>query len=188
MITKTDYNPKKVVSSITGMSSVKRFHGRSTLQTQTIADHSCRTAQLAFFMALEYYSFDYEKANYVSTLALFHDFPESLLECDIPSPVKNIGTIGTHVKAAETFKVKELFPKNTYLQNLMLEIAQEEDFQLMKLADYLDIGFYIRQELDFGNVGFLRFIPVFKDGISKYSDSYLKLPIVNASLQIILGD
>ena len=122
------YNPLRVVSAIVGMSAVKRFHGRRTHQTQTIADHSGRVAQVAFFLALEFYEGNYEKANYVTTLALFHDFPESLLECDVPTHVKNMGDIGEELKDAEERFVRKMFPNNIHLQALMLEQASENDF------------------------------------------------------------
>ena len=140
-----------VIDAILGMSAVKRYHGRNTVKTQTLADHSARVAQLAFFLALEFYEGDYAKANYVSTLGLFHDFPESLLECDVPTPVKLQNGIGPKLKTVEMNAVKKLFPDNTYLQNLMMEVASEDDFNLMKLADLLDLGLYVWEEMQLGN-------------------------------------
>ena len=140
-----------VVDAILGMSAVKRYHGRNTIKTQTLADHSARVAQLSFFLALDFYEGDYTKANYVATLGLFHDLPESLLECDVPTPVKLQNGIGPKLKAIEAASVKNLFPDDVYLQNLCMEIASEDDFALMKLADLLDLGLYIWEERQLGN-------------------------------------
>jgi 5'-deoxynucleotidase YfbR-like HD superfamily hydrolase len=140
-----------VVDAILGMSAVKRYHGRNTIKTQTLADHSARVAQLSFFLALEFYEGDYAKANYVSTLGLFHDFPESLLECDVPTPVKMQNGIGMKLKSIETDAVRKLFPDDVYLQNLCMEVASEDDFNLMKLADLLDLGLYVWEEMQLGN-------------------------------------
>ena len=140
-----------VIDAILGMSAVKRYHGRNTIKVQTLADHSARVAQLAFFLALEFYEGDYVKANSVSVLSLFHDFPESLLECDVPTPVKLQNGIGIKLKAVELTAIKALFPDDNYLQNLMMEVASEDDFNLMKLADLLDLGLYVWEEMQLGN-------------------------------------
>jgi 5'-deoxynucleotidase YfbR-like HD superfamily hydrolase len=171
-------NPDKaygVVDGITGMSAVKRYHGRNTIKTQTLADHSGRVAQIAFFLALEFYEGDYTKAGYVSTLGLFHDFPESLLECDIPTPVKNKNGIGIKVKAVENAAVNNLFPDDPYLQNLMMEVASEDDFNLMKLADLLDLGLYVRDEMSMGNTC-LEFLYV------AFQGAYKKFPAIYRDL------
>lgn len=181
------YNPLQVVASIVGMSAVKRFHGRRTHQVQTIADHSGRVGQLAFFLALEFYKGDYTKANYVTTLALFHDFPESLLECDIPTHVKKMGGIGDILKEVEESFVRNLFPNDKYIQSLMLEVAKPDDFNIMKLADYLDFGFYVREEVDLGNKKFEEFLLWFQNGLSKFPQEVLDLPTAKASVEFVLG-
>ena len=180
------YNPLNVVSAIVGMSAVKRFHGRKTLQTQTIADHSGRAAQLAFFLGLEFYE-DYTKANEVAVFALWHDFPESLLECDMPSHVKSMGDIGPALKEAEQLFVERMFPDDEYLQNLMMEVVSSDNFNLMKLADLLDCGFFIKEEVDLGNKHFDEFLHRFSSGLSKFSQCYLSLPTAQASIEFILG-
>ncbi len=182
----TKYNPLNVVSAIVGMSSVKRFHGRETIKVQTIADHSCRAAQISFFLAMEFYSGDTEKANSVSVLTLWHDFPESLLECDVPTHVKNMGSVGKELKAAEKLFVNNLFPDDPYLQNLMLEEAPREDFNLMKLADYLDFGFYVKNEVSLGNKRFEEFLLWFQKGLTKFPQDVLNLPTAQASIEFIL--
>jgi 5'-deoxynucleotidase YfbR-like HD superfamily hydrolase len=181
------YNPLRVVSAIVGMSAVKRFHGRRTHQTQTISDHSGRVGMTAFFLALEFYKGDYTKANYVAVAGLFHDFPESLLECDIPTHVKNMGDIGNELKDAETSFVKKLFFGDEYIQNLVLENLSKEDFNLMKLADYLDFGFYVREEVDLGNKKFEEFLLWFQNGLSKFPDKILDLPTAKAGIEFVLG-
>jgi 5'-deoxynucleotidase YfbR-like HD superfamily hydrolase len=181
------YNSLDVISAIVGMSSVKRFHGRETIKTQTIADHSGRVAQVAFFLALEFYGGDRMKANEVSVLALWHDFPESLLECDIPTHVKNMGNIGEELKQVEMKFVKNLFPGDTYLQDLMMEVAQQDDFFLMKLADYLDFGFYVRNEVSLGNSRFEEFLLWFQKGLSKFPQKVLDLPTAKAAVEFVLG-
>ena len=181
------YNALSVVSSIVGMSAVKRFHGRRTHQVQTIADHSGRVGQVAFFLALEFYKGDYTKANEVAVLALFHDFPESLLECDIPTHVKNMGSIGQELKQAEEHFVNKMFPNNPHLQGIMLESAFPDDFNLMKLADYLDFGFYVREEVDLGNKKFEEFLLWFQNGLSKFRPTLLDLPTAKAGIEFVLG-
>ena len=179
------YKPADLVSAIIGMSSVKRFHGRETIKTQTIADHSCRAAQIAFFMAFEYYSGDLTKANSVSVLTLWHDFPESLLECDIPTHVKNMGNIGKELHCIEKQFVEKLIPENKHIQNLMLEIAPEEDFNLMKLSDYIDFGFYARNEVNLGNKPFEEFLLWFQRGLTKFSQDLQDLPTAKAAIEFI---
>ena len=169
-----------VVDAILGMSAVKRYHGRNTIKTQTLADHSARVAQLAFFLALEFYEGDYVKANYVCTLGLFHDLPESLMECDVPTPVKLQGGIGMKLKAVETNAVEKLFPDNTYLQNLCMEVASEEDFRLMKLADLLDLGLYVWEEKQLGNQTLDILWTVFERELAKQPQALQELDLVIA--------
>ena len=169
-----------VVDAILGMSAVKRYHGRNTIKTQTLADHSARVAQLAFFLALEFYEGDYAKANYVCTLGLFHDLPESLMECDVPTPVKLQGGIGMKLKAVETNAVEKLFPDNTYLQNLCMEVASEEDFRLMKLADLLDLGLYVWEEKQLGNQTLDILWTVFERELAKQPQALQELDLVIA--------
>ncbi len=181
------YDALSVVSSIVGMSAVKRFHGRRTHQTQTIADHSGRAGMVAFFLALEFYKGDYTKANYVAVAGLFHDFPESLLECDIPTHVKRMGDIESQLKEAETSFVKKLFFADEHIQNIMLEKLDEDDFYLMKLADYLDFGFFVREEVDLGNKKFEEFLLWFQNGLSKFPPYVLALPTAKAGIEFVLG-
>jgi len=167
-----------VVDAILGMSAVKRYHGRNTIKTQTLADHSARVAQLAFFLALEFYEGDHAKASYVCTLGLFHDLPESLLECDVPTPVKLKNGIGMKLKAVETSAVEALFPGDTYLQNLCMEVASEDDFNLMKLADLLDLGLYVWEEQQLGNKTLEILWTVFKQQLAKQPTNLQELSIV----------
>ena len=176
-----------VIDAILGMSAVKRYHGRNTIKVQTLADHSARVAQLAFFLALEFYEGDYVKANYVATLGLFHDLPESLLECDVPTPVKLQSGIGTKIKAIELSAVKDLFPNDTYLQNLMMEVASEDDFNLMKLADLLDLGLYVWEEKQLGNQTLEILWTVFKQQLSKQPENLQKLNIVKECREKLFG-
>jgi len=177
-----------VVDAILGMSAVKRYHGRNTIKIQTLADHSARVAQLAFFLALEFYEGDYKKANYVCTLGLFHDLPESLLECDVPTPVKYQNGIGMKLKAVESAAVSKLFPDNTYLQNLCMEVASEDDFSLMKLADLLDLGLYVWEEQQLGNKTLDILWSVFKDQLVKQPANLQSLSIVKHCKRKMFSD
>ena len=176
-----------VIDAILGMSAVKRYHGRNTIKTQTLADHSARVAQLAFFLALEFYEGDYVKANYVCTLGLFHDLPESLMECDVPTPVKLQGGIGMKLKAVETSAVEHLFPDNTYLQNLCMEVASEEDFRLMKLADLLDLGLYVWEEQQLGNKTLDILWTVFERELLKQPQALQELNLVKVCKEKLFG-
>ena len=169
-----------IIDAILGMSAVKRYHGRNTLRTQTLADHSARVAQLAFFLALEFYEGDVVKANYICTLGLFHDLPESLMECDVPTPVKLQGGIGTKLKAVEIAAVEKLFPGSVYLQNLCMEVASEEDFRLMKLADLLDLGLYVWEERQLGNQTLEILWTVFERELAKQPEALQRLSLVKA--------
>jgi len=169
-----------VVDAIVGMSAVKRFHGRNTIKQQTLADHSGRVAQIAFFLALEFYEGDYSKVNYVATLGLFHDLPESLLECDIPTPVKLQKGIGPKLKQIETEAVKRIFPDSPYLQNLAMEVASEDDFSLMKLADLLDLGLYIWEEKQLGNKSLDPLLEMFFHLFDSYPTVYRDLAFAQA--------
>ena len=169
-----------VIDAILGMSAVKRYHGRNTIKVQTLADHSARVAQLAFFLALEFYEGDVTKANYVATLGLFHDLPESLLECDVPTPVKLKNGIGPKIKALELAVVEDLFPNDSYLQNLMMEVASEDDFKLMKLADLLDLGLYVWEEMQLGNKTLEILFTVFKQELLKQPANLRELKLVKS--------
>lgn len=175
-----------VVDAIVGMSSVKRFHGRSTIHQQTVADHSCRTAQIGFFIALDFYKGSIEKANSVAAYALFHDFPESLLQCDVSNPVKCLGGIGAALREQEILVVNRMF-EDQHIRNLMLENAPTEDYQLIKLADILDFGLYIWEEVNFGNRTFIPMLTVFSKAVEKYPSEYLNLPFVQQCISKILG-
>ena len=133
------------------MSAVKRFHGRTTLHQQTIADHSCRVAQLAFFIGLEYYKDDYAKANYLMSLGIFHDFSESILKNDLSNPIKRRYGIGQALNKLENDVVINMFPEDEHIQNLILEKTDPIDYQILKLADLIDLGLYVWNEVYSGN-------------------------------------
>lgn len=180
------YDSRAVIDNIVGLSDVKRFHGRSTLHTQSVADHSCRVAQIAFFLALEFYKGDIVKANYVSTLALFHDFPEAVLKCDISSPIKAQNGIGIKTKALEKSAIMKIFD-DKYLQDLMLEVSAPDDFNILKLADTLDFGLYVRDEISLGNSKMYPLIDGFQEELWKYSQNYTSLHFAETCVCKILG-
>ena len=74
-----------------------------------------------------------------------------------------------------------------HIQNLMLENLDEDDFYLMKLADYLDFGFYVREEVDLGNKKFEEFLLWFQNGLSKFPQRILDLPTGKAGVEFVLG-
>ena len=179
--------PESVVNTIVDLSSVKRFHGRKVIQTQTVADHSARVAMLSFFIALEFYEGDKVKANYVSTLGLFHDFPEAILKCDVSSPLKAKGDIGATLKQVELKAVGDMFDDKS-LQDLMLEVAPDPaDFQIMKLADSLDFGLYSWEEVTMGNTHMQFCLDAFKGELSKFPKVLQNLEFTKSCIKKILG-
>ena len=177
---------RRVVDTVVGMSAVKRFHGRSTIHTQSIADHSCRVAMLSYFIALEYYDGDINKANYLSTCGLFHDFSESLLQCDVAAPLKGKFGIGTELRKLEESVVDSVFDTQ-HLKDLVLENAGTEDFNIMKLSDVLDFGLYVREEISLGNSNMLCLVDIFSKEMIKYPDKLLSLDFVHKCIDKILG-
>ena len=176
-----------IIDSIVGMSSVKRFHGRTTIHQQTIADHSCRVAQLAFFIALEQYKGDYTKANYVATQGLFHDFSESILKNDLSNPIKSRHGIGQALKKLETDVVKTMFPESEHIQNLILEKAEALDYNILKLADIIDFGLYVWDEIQCGNKHMLPLISVFQSEFKKFPYPLAALDFSQACYNKIVG-
>jgi 5'-deoxynucleotidase YfbR-like HD superfamily hydrolase len=75
------------VNTVTDLTSVKRFHGHTIINPQSVADHSARVAMLAYGLAREYYGND-QDAYRVATFALFHDFSEGVLKNDVNSAIR----------------------------------------------------------------------------------------------------
>ena len=163
-----------LIDTIAGLTGVKRFHGHSTIHTQSVADHSARVAQIAFLIALEYYEGDVTKANSVAVLATFHDVSEGLLKSDINSTVKSRYGIREILKKLETDIVEDLFT-DPIIRDLILERAPEDEYNLMKLADTIDFGLFVAEEITTGNSNMIPMIASFNQEVSKYPADMLSL-------------
>lgn len=143
-----------LVDTITSLTSVKRFHGHPVINPQSVADHSARVGMLAYSLALEYYQ-DISKANRVCTFALFHDFTEGLLRSDVNSAIKQQFGIREILKKLEEHTVSKVFNSGTVMSNqlsdLFLEKCSTQDYVLLKVADTLDFGLYLHDEIMLGN-------------------------------------
>jgi 5'-deoxynucleotidase YfbR-like HD superfamily hydrolase len=175
-----------LVDTITGLTGVKRFHGHSTIHTQSVSDHSARVAQLAFLIALEYYNGDVAKANSVAVLGAFHDLTEGILKNDANSSVKSKYGIREVLKKLETDIVEDLF-QDTIIRDLILERTDEEKYNLMKLADTIDFGLFVWDEIMTGNRHMLPLIDSFKKEISKYPKEMLALSFTHVCIDKIMS-
>lgn len=174
-----------LIDTIAGLTGVKRFHGHSTIRTQSVADHSARVAQIAFFIALEYYNGDMGKANAVAVLGLFHDLTEGILKNDANSSIKSKYGIRELLKKLETDIVEDLF-QDPIIRDLLLERGTEEQYKLMKLADTLDFGLFIWDELTTGNTHVLPLLESFNQEIQRYPESMLTLNFTQTCIKKIL--
>lgn len=174
-----------LIDTIAGLTGVKRFHGHSTIHTQSVADHSARVGQIAFLIALEYYNGDVTKANSVAVLGLFHDLTEGILKNDANSAIKSRYGIRELLKKLETDIVEDLF-QNQVIRDLILERTSEEQYNLMKLADTIDFGLYVWDEIMSGNRHMLPLIDAFKKEVSKYPVSMLTLTFTQVCIEKII--
>lgn len=175
-----------LIDTIIGLSGVTRFHGHSTIRTQSVADHSGRVAQIAFLIAFEYFKGDVTKANKVSVLGTFHDFSEGILKSDVNSAIKSKYGIRELLKQLETDIVNDLFVTKE-IRDLILENASEEEYNLMKISDTIDFGFFVWNEIKMGNSHMIPMIDSFKTEISRYPESILNLEITKTCINKILS-
>lgn len=175
-----------LIDTIAGLTGVKRFHGHSTIHTQSVADHSARVGQIAFLIALEYFEGDVAKANSVAVLGLFHDLTEGILKNDANSAIKSKYGIRELLKKLEIDIVEDLF-QDTLMRDLILERCTEEQYNLMKLADTIDFGLFVWDEIMTGNRHMLPLIESFNSEISKYPQKMLDLSFTKVCINKILS-
>lgn len=174
-----------LIDTIAGLTGVKRFHGHSTIRTQSVADHSARVGQIAFLIALEFYEGDVTKANSVAVLGLFHDLTEGILKNDANSAIKAKYGIRELLKKLETDIVEDLF-QDQIMRDLILERCTEEQYNLMKLADTLDFGLFVWDELASGNTHVLPLLDAFYIEVQKYPQEMLDLDFTKTCIFKIL--
>lgn len=175
-----------LIDTIAGLTGVKRFHGHSTIHTQSVADHSARVGQIAFLIALEYFEGDVAKANSVAVLGLFHDLTEGILKNDANSAIKSKYGIRELLKKLEVDIVEDLF-QDQVVRDLILERCDEEQYNLMKLADTLDFGLFVWDEILTGNKHMLPLISSFEKEILKYPIDMLSLSFTQVCIEKVLS-
>ena len=175
-----------LIDTIFGLTGVKRFHGHSTIHTQSVADHSARVGQIAFLIALEFYQGDVAKANSVAVLGLFHDLTEGILKNDANSAIKAKYGIRELLKKLETDIVEDIF-QDQIMRDLILERSTEEQYNLMKLADTLDFGLFVWDEIMTGNRHMLPLIDSFKIEVAKYPPEMLSLQFTQVCIEKIIS-
>ena len=156
------------INAVEATSNVIRFHGHQVIMPQSVADHSARTAFLSFLLALEFSNGDREFANNVSVYGLHHDLLEGILKSDVPSPIKAKYGIRELIKKIELDVVGELFNSSSgnsnILRSLLLEVSEDVNvIKLVKVADLLDLGLYIRNEINLGNTTMLPMLVCFQN-------------------------
>lgn len=169
------------IDTVSDLTSVKRFHGHPIINPQSVADHSCRVAMLAFMLAREYYNDD-AAAYKVATFALFHDFTEGILKNDANSAIKSKYGIRELLKKLEHDVVNDLFSSNSDVSNLVKDLVLENcdtdvDYQLLKMADTLDFGLVVWHEVGLGNSHIRHLLSAFEAEYAKYPEEIKKLPL-----------
>lgn len=175
-----------LINTIVGISGVKRFHGHSTIKSQSVADHSARVGQIGFLVALEYFGGDIIKANETCVLGLFHDQSEAILKSDVNSSVKSKYGIREALKKLETQVVEDLF-QDSVIRDLILEKANVTSYNLMKMSDTLDFGLFVWDEIKMGNSHMLPLIEAFKTEILRYPKDMLELEFTKSCIKKILS-
>ena len=115
---------------------------------ESVADHSFRTAVIAFILAkLE--GMDDTKANRICTAAVFHDMHETRLLDLNKITAKYIEITKELERKVEKEQVKEIEPK---LRDSILKILDlnENEEQILKDADYLECAFQAKEYADIG--------------------------------------
>ena len=170
---------QSVIEGITSITSVTRFHGHSIIRPQSVADHSCRVAMLAYCLAYEHYGLE-ERAFKVSTQALFHDFSEGILKNDANSAIKQKYGIRELLNQLEEDVVSRLYYSDSSmsdaLKRLILEKCEQEEYDLLKMADTLDFGLYVWHEVGLGNRHIAHLLDAFEFEYSKYPLHIQSLP------------
>lgn len=169
------------IDTVSDLTSVKRFHGHTIINPQSVADHSCRVAMLAFMLAREYYNDDVA-AYKVATFALFHDFTEGILKNDANSAIKSKYGIRELLKKLEHDVVSDLFFSGSDISNSVKDLVLENcdtdiDYQLLKMADTLDFGLVVWHEVGLGNQHIRHLLIAFEQEYNKYPDVIKELSV-----------
>lgn len=178
------------IDTVTDLSSVTRFHGHRVINTQSVADHSARVGMLAFALALEYYQNEVD-AHRVCTYALFHDMSEAILKNDSNSSIKAKYGIREMLNKLEHDVVGNIYDSGSDMSNtmkkLILEDCSKEDYLLLKLADTLDFGLYVWEEVGLGNSHIKPLLESFATEYGKYPDTIRLLDTAVRTKNKILG-
>ena len=178
------------INVVAGLTSVTRFHGHSVISKQSVADHSSRVAMLAYLLALEFYGTEGD-AYRVSTFALFHDFSEGILKNDVNSTIKQKYGIRDILKKLEHDVVNDMFPSDNIasvsIRDLVLENCSTNDYKLLKMADTLDFGLYVWNEVQLGNKHMLPLIDSFLLEYNKHDFEIRTLSIARRTAKKIVN-
>lgn len=166
------------LETLVGASSVRRYHGHPMLTSQSVADHSARVSMMAFFIALEHYG-NINDAHRVSSLAVFHDLTEAVVQNDCNSVVKSHYGIRDALKLVEQDMVSAAFPSDGEASHIMRDLLLGNnaalDHYLVKMADTLDFGLQLWHEAMLGNTYVIPMFSFFTSEFDKYPDSIKNL-------------
>lgn len=179
------------IDAVVDLSSVKRYHGHRVINYQSVADHSARVAMLAFMLGLEFYGNEVD-AYRVSTYSLFHDVSEGILKNDSNSSIKSKYGIRALLNKLEHDVVGQIFSSGTTNSNivrgLILEDCSTNDYNLLKMADSLDFGLYVWEEVGLGNSHIAPLLESFKTEFNRYPFEVRKLNTAWLTMKKVLGE
>ena len=179
------------IDTVAGLTFVTRFHGHSVISQQSVADHSGRVGMLAYMLALEYYKNERD-AYRVATFALFHDFSEGILKNDVNSAIKQKYGIRDILRKLEHDVVTDIFSSDTASSNSLRELILEQcnpiEYKLLKMADTLDFGLYVRHEVDLGNSHLKPLLEAFHSEYNKYDYEIRSLNLAWRTHIKVLGE
>lgn len=172
-------NPhSNIVEAIEKTSNVIRYHGHSVVKQQTVADHSARVAMMAFQLALDYYDGDFDKAAAVSVYALHHDVAEGLIGSDVSGWVKSQKGIRALIHELENETIDAIIPEELSVVRKVFKTDVDIDtHHLIKIADTLDLGLYVKREYLSGNRCVNHIIRAFFNEYSMYPQKFRALSL-----------
>lgn len=165
------------MQAIEKTSNVTRYHGHCILKEQTVADHSARVAMISFELALDYLG-DFEKASVVSVYALHHDIAEGLIGSDVSGWVKSQKGIRKLINELEQESIEAIIPENSpIIRKVFKTDVDTETHFLIKVADTLDFGLYLKREYLCGNRCINHLIRAFFKEYETYPQKFRALPL-----------
>lgn len=162
------------------LNNMVRWNGLNRNKDETVAHHSYIVTFFARVMAEEVFEPDNFKSKLAMVnYAIFHDFDE-VFTGDVNHNVKYNEINGESIRVALNdfveSRVHMNFPDDTNFDSLFRNSILEEEYlikKLVKVCDWLSMGFYLKKEIALGNLGLTRKYDYCLSSMKKHTQSCL---------------